>query len=182
MPDLLQILTIGHSVHPLDEFISLLKLHGVQLLADIRSFPGSRHVPQFNAEALAASLQAENIAYKLVKNLGGRRKAHVDSINTGWHHPAFRGFADYMQTADFARGLIELLEMASQQRTCIMCAEAMPWRCHRSLVADALLIKDVQVWHIFPDGSLHPHRLTPFAQVRNGILIYPSPDNLPLAP
>lgn len=173
-PDPPRVFTIGHSVHPIDEFIALLKNHNIQLLVDIRSFPGSRFVPWFNAGALAESLSAAGIGYYLLTELGGRRKVQKDSVNTGWRQPAFRGFADYMQTEAFVRGLAELMMLSRRQRVCIMCAEAVPWRCHRMLVADALVTKGIEVWHIHPDGTLHTHQLTPFAQIRDGKLVYPS--------
>jgi uncharacterized protein (DUF488 family) len=169
----LPIFTIGHSVHALEAFIALLQAHGVQCLVDIRSFPGSRYVPQFNAEQLSRSLPEVGIQYHPLKLLGGRRKPRPDSPNTGWRNAAFRGFADYMLTTDFEKGLQELITRANAQQVSIMCAEAVPWRCHRSLVADALLIRGIQVLHIMPDGSVHPHQLTPFARVQNGILVYP---------
>ncbi|SFV33654.1 DUF488 domain-containing protein [Thermoflavifilum thermophilum] len=176
--DTLRIFTIGHSVHPIDEFMALLKSHYIQLLVDIRSFPGSRFVPWFNAGALASSLSAAGIGYHLLRDLGGRRKAQKDSVNTGWRHPAFRGFADYMQTDAFARGLAALMMLSRRQQVCIMCAEAVPWRCHRTLVADALVMKGIEVLHIHPDGSLHAHQLTPFAQIRDGKLVYPADSDL----
>ena len=135
------LLTIGHSTHSLESFVGLLRGHGVQRIADVRSIPKSRHVPQFNAEALEASLQAAGIGYTHIAALGGRRPSRKGSINTGWRNASFRGYADYMATPEFAQGLEELMGMAREETTAILCAEAVPWRCHRSLIADALVVR-----------------------------------------
>lgn len=130
--------TIGHSTRPINEFLSLLKAHGVQRLVDVRTIPLSRHNPQFNRETLSTSLKNEELVYLHMPQLGGLRKAKTDSINLGWQNASFRGYADYMQTEEFWRALDELMAGSRLQHTAIMCAEAVPWRCHRSLIADAL--------------------------------------------
>lgn len=169
------ILTIGHSNRPLDQFLDLLKAHGVERVVDIRTIPRSRHNPQFNGDALKISLRAAGIGYVQLKKLGGLRHTTRDSINTGWQNASFRGFADYMQTADFAAGIERLLKLAVKKRCALMCAEAVPWRCHRSLVADALLVRGVAVEHIMSRTNLRPHSLTSFARVRGTKITYPAP-------
>ncbi len=168
--------TIGHGNRPAAEFIRLLGAHGVRLLADIRTLPRSRRHPQFDREALPASLAAAGIAYLHLPKLGGLRRPRADSVNTAWRNAGFRGYADYMGTAEFAAALDELVRLASGTPTAIMCAETVPWRCHRSLVADALLVRGVQVRHILTGAAGDPlHRLTPFARVEHGRLTYPAP-------
>jgi uncharacterized protein (DUF488 family) len=168
------ILTIGHSTRPLEEFVELLKAHGVEHLVDIRTVPRSRHNPQFNGDSLPAALRAAGIGYRHMKELGGLRHPHKDSPNTGWRNASFRGFADYMQTEAFAAAVAALSEEARGRRIAIMCAEAVPWRCHRSLVADALAVKGVPVEHIMGKARRDPHHMTPFAKVMDGRIIYPS--------
>jgi uncharacterized protein (DUF488 family) len=167
--------TIGHSTHSIDEFIALLNAHGIRHLVDVRSIPKSRHVPQFNSEALASSLTTANIGYTHLKNLGGRRHSRKNSINTGWRNTSFRGYADYMVTPQFAEGLAALIEIARTTPTAIMCAEAVPWRCHRSLIADALILKDWQVRDILTAAAPIEHKLTPFLVAVNGKPTYPNP-------
>ena len=164
--------TIGHSTRPIDEFVSLLKAHGVQRLVDVRTVPRSRHNPQFNTETLAQNLARADIHYRHSGNLGGLRKPKKDSINMGWRNASFRGYADYMQTEEFKRALDELMAESRLQHTAIMCAEAVPWRCHLSLVADALVTRDWEVRHIMSEAKADQHRLTPFAAVKNGLLCY----------
>ena len=164
--------TIGHSTRPIKEFVSLLKAHGVHRLVDVRTVPRSRHNPQFNTEALAQSLARADIHYRHSGNLGGLRKPKKDSINMGWRNASFRGYADYMQTDEFRKALDELMAESRLQQTAIMCAEAVPWRCHRSLIADALVTRDWEVRHIMSEAKADPHRLTPFAAVNNGVLCY----------
>jgi uncharacterized protein (DUF488 family) len=164
--------TIGHSTRPIDEFVSLLKAHGVQRLVDVRTVPRSRHNPQFNTETLAQNLARAGIHYRHSGNLGGLRKPKKDSINMGWRNASFRGYADYMQTEEFKRALDELMAESRLQHTAIMCAEAVPWRCHRSLVADALVTRDWEVRHIMSEAKADQHRLTSFAAVKNGLLCY----------
>jgi hypothetical protein len=176
----LTIYTIGHSVHPIDEFIALLKIYGIEQLVDVRTVPKSRHVPQFNSDDLEKSLGHQGIAYVHLKALGGLRHAKKDSINTGWRNASFRGYADYMSTDEFAQGIDRLLELAKTKRTVIMCAEAVPWRCHRSLLGDALLVRGVSVEDIMSTTSSRPHKLTPFAHVEGKSITYPADANLEL--
>ena len=167
------ILTIGHSTHPIERFIELLRQHGVQRLVDIRTIPRSRHNPQFNREALAKSVEHEGIAYAHLKELGGLRHARPDSINAGWRNASFRGYADYMQTDEFEQALERLLQLCAGKRCAVMCAEALPWRCHRSLVADALVARGIPVEHILSGSRRDVHSLTPFARIQNERVFYP---------
>ena len=165
--------TIGHSTRPLAEFVDLLRAHGIDTLVDVRTVPRSRRHPHFTKDALAASLPEAAIAYVHMPGLGGLRKAQPGSPNTGWRTDAFRGYADYMQTEEFARHLDALTALAKNARLSVMCAEAEPWRCHRNLLADALAVRDVEVRHIVGHGAVARHILTPWAQ-RAGIrLTYP---------
>lgn len=168
--------TIGHSTRPLAEFIRLLRAHGIALLADVRTVPRSRHNPQFNQETLPRDLAAAGIDYLHLPGLGGLRKAQPDSLNQGWRNLAFRGFADYMQTARFDAQLAGLIELAEQRLLAVMCAEAVPWRCHRSLIADALTVRGVRVEHLIGEGQSRPHRLTAFARAAGTRLTYPPPE------
>jgi len=168
-----RIFTVGHSTRSIDEFVGLLRAHGVKGIADIRSIPMSRHNPQFNTDVLKQSLQREHISYKHIKTLGGLRHAKKDSINLGWRNASFRGFADYMATQEFSEGLEALTKIANTRETAIMCAEAVPWRCHRSLVADALTKKGWIVLDIMSRTVAARHRLTPFLKTRKGQLAYP---------
>ena len=172
------IFTIGHSTRTIEEFLSILQAHGIQRLVDIRSLPKSRRVPQFNDDALAASLHQQGIDYVHLKTLGGLRHAKKDSINTGWRNASFRGYADYMATKEFREGISRLLDLAREKRTAIMCAEAVPWRCHRSLVGDALLVRGVSVLDIMSATSARPHELTPFAKVSGVEISYPAKDDV----
>lgn len=167
-------LTVGHSNRPLQEFLELLKAHGVELLVDVRTVPRSRHNPQFNRETLPQSLNAEGIRYEHLPGLGGLRHARKDSPNTGWKNLSFRSYADYMQTAEFTRNLEALLKLAGDDRTVVMCAEAVPWRCHRSLVADSLTVRGVSVSHIMSATKANPHHLTDFARVEGTRITYPA--------
>lgn len=169
------VFTIGHSTRSIDEFVELLQEYGVETVADVRSIPKSRHNPQFNSELLNQSLKAKHIRYKHIKKLGGLRHAKKDSINLGWRNSSFRGFADYMATPEFAEGLEALTKIASMRRTAIMCAEAVPWRCHRSLIADALIKNGWIVRDIMSNKSVSRRRLTPFLKIKNGRLFYPAP-------
>jgi len=168
------VFTIGHSTRPLAEFIAMLRAHGVRRVADVRSIPRSRHNPQFNRDALARRLRAAGIGYVHLKKLGGLRHAKADSANLGWHNASFRGFADYMQTDDFLAGLARLEKLATAKATAIMCAEAVPWRCHRSLIADALLVRDFRVEDIMSVTRAQEHEITPFARVRGLRITYPT--------
>lgn len=169
------IFTIGHSTHPIGEFLNLLQAHGIKEIVDVRSIPRSRHNPQFNEEDLKQSLRKVHIRYKHLKKLGGLRHTTKGSVNLGWRNASFRGYADNMLTAEFSDGLEALIEIASVKETAIMCAEAVPWRCHRSLIADALTKRGWAVKDIMSRTSATKHRLTPFLKVRKRQLIYPEP-------
>jgi uncharacterized protein (DUF488 family) len=166
------LLTIGHSTHPIGEFISILEAQGVDLLVDVRTVPRSRHNPQFNRDALAQALAEAEIRYVHMAGLGGLRHAHADSPNKAWRNASFRGYADYMQTAAFRENLDRLIDLSQQVPTVIMCAEAVPWRCHRSLIADALVVRGIPVEHIMTAMSAHAHKLTPFARVSGHDILY----------
>ena len=166
--------TIGHSTRTTRELVELLRAHEVEQVVDVRVMPKSRHSPQFNRPALSRSLHAVKIGYRHLKALGGLRHARPDSINLGWRNVSFRGFADYMQTEDFVAGLARLEQLAARRSTAIMCAEALPWRCHRSLIADALTVARWRVLHIHSRQTAQPHRRTPFLRVRSGRLLYPA--------
>jgi uncharacterized protein (DUF488 family) len=167
------VLAIGHSTRTIEAFIGLLQAHRVTRLVDVRTVPRSRHNPQFNRDTLPDVLRAGQIGYTHMPGLGGLRDAKPDSPNTGWRNASFRGFADYMQTPQFEACLAELIELAKQERTAIMCAEAVPWRCHRSLIADALLARGLRVEHIQSPTRSSPHTLTPFAKVKGMHVTYP---------
>jgi len=169
----MRLFTVGHSTRSLEEFIHLLQAHGVQQLVDIRTLPGSKRYPHFNLENLQASLPEAGIEYSHLKGLGGLRKAKADSRNAGWKNASFRGYADYMQTEDFAKNLEILIDLAKSRPTAIMCSEAVPWRCHRSLVADALLARGMEVMHLMSPTQGKPHRLTSFAKVEGTQVNYP---------
>jgi uncharacterized protein (DUF488 family) len=166
------IYTIGHSTRSLDEFVALLRREGVTQLVDVRTFPGSRRYPHFDRETLAPALEAHGIAYVHMPELGGRRRPRPDSPNGAWRNSGFRGYADYMGTPEFAKGLDALIARSVAVPTAIMCAEAVPWRCHRSLIADALVARGIEVRHIM-ESTAEPHRLTRFAVVRDGRVTYP---------
>ncbi len=168
------IYTIGHSTQSFDHFLELLKAHGIETVVDVRTVPGSRRAPQFNRENLIKALAGADIGYLHLKGLGGWRKPRKDSINTAWKNDSFRGFADYMQTDEFEQSLQELLALAKEKRIAIMCAEAVPWRCHRSLIADALTVRGYEVKHISSPTHATPHKLTNFAKVKGKELTYPA--------
>jgi uncharacterized protein (DUF488 family) len=167
------IFTLGHSTLPIERFLAVLQAYGIERLADIRTIPRSRHNPQFNDTTLANSLRAQHLDYVHLRALGGLRHARKDSPNTGWRNESFRGFADYMQTEEFESALEALIRMGKDKRVAIMCAEAVPWRCHRSLVADALSVRDVPVVEILSETSYRLHPLTPFARVEGARITYP---------
>lgn len=167
------VLTVGHSTRTSKEFVVLLLAHGVKQLIDVRTIPRSRHNPQFNRDRLPRPLQKAGIRYRHMAGLGGLRHARRDSINTAWRNASFRGFADYMQTPEFQEALDQLVELAKKRRTAIMCAEAVPWRCHRSLIGDALLVRGVRVEEIASPTRTRPHTLTPWARVKRRRLSYP---------
>jgi uncharacterized protein (DUF488 family) len=166
-------MTIGHSNRPVEELVELLKANGVALLADVRSMPRSRHNPQFNRETLPETLAQAGIDYVHLPALGGMRRPRPDSTNTGWQNASFRGYADYMQTAQFEAALANLVRLDGERRVAVMCAEAVPWRCHRSLISDALTARGVGVTHILSMGSNRDHELTSFARVTGGRVDYP---------
>jgi len=168
-----EVLTVGHSTRPIADFIALLRAHGVTQLVDVRTVPRSRHNPQFGGDALAASLAAESIGYSHVAALGGLRSPRAGSINGGWRNRSFQGYADYMQTEAFADAVMTLIALAERERVAIMCAEAVPWRCHRSLIADALVARGVAACEIVSAKRLQPHRMTPFAVVEGARVTYP---------
>ena len=167
------ILTIGYSTRTLDEFIYLLKTCGVTLVVDVRSVPRSRYNPQFAKETLPNLLKLAGVKYVHMPNIGGLRRPKHDSINTAWRNKSFRGYADYMQTKDFTENLLTLIALAKENRLVVMCAEALPWRCHRSLMADALLIRSVKVEHILTKDNIVPHRLSEWAHVEGTKITYP---------
>ena len=167
------VLTVGHSTRAQNDFIALLQAHAVKQLADVRTIPRSRHNPQFNRDCIALALQHAEIRYVHMKALGGLRHPRSNSPNTGWRNASFRGYADYMQTREFAEGLCRLMKMAKTKRTAIMCAEAVPWRCHRSLIGDALLAHGYDVEEIESLKRTRPHELTPWARVRGTKITYP---------
>lgn len=174
--------TIGHSNRPIEDFIALLCANDIANVIDVRTIPRSRHNPQFNMDTLPASLAGVGIAYAHMPGLGGLRHARADSANKGWRNASFRGYADYMQSAEFADNIAQLVALAHAQRCALMCAEAVPWRCHRSMIADALAIRDVRVEDIIGPKGRKPHILTPFAHLDGLHLTYPPPtlgeDNL----
>jgi uncharacterized protein (DUF488 family) len=167
------VFTVGHSTLPIERFIALLQAYGIERLVDIRTMPRSRHNPQFNNTVLADSLTVAHLEYVHIQALGGLRHARKDFPNTGWRNGGFRGYADYMQSEEFQDALETLIQMSRQKRAAIMCAEAVPWRCHRSLVADALSVRRVPVVEILSESSYRPHRLTAFAQVEGTQITYP---------
>ncbi len=168
------IFTVGHSTRSFEEFLELLKAHNVEAIADARSLPGSRRYPQFDSENLEPALAQAHIAYRWYPNLGGRRRGANESKNLGWRNASFRAYADSMGTKDFKEGIAHLEGEAGTKRVAIMCAEAVPWRCHRSLIADALLVAGWKVFDIMTPTSAPPHKPTPFLQVHDGELTYPT--------
>lgn len=172
------IFTVGHSTRSFEELVELLRAHGVERLVDVRTIPRSRHNPQFNREVLSKALHNRRLNYQYMKALGGLRHASPDSINTGWRNASFRGYADYMQTPAFGEALERLVELATHKPTAIMCAEAVPWRCHRSLIADALIARAYEVRDIMSVTSAKPHILNPMAKVHGQQVTYPAEDRL----
>jgi uncharacterized protein (DUF488 family) len=177
---MLTVFTIGHSNHPIERFLELLKQHAIEELADIRRFPGSRKHPHFNRERLQEILDAQGIAYRWLESLGGRRGAASNAVseNLAWRNVSFRNYADYLATEEFRAGVGGLVEDTSQRRTAMMCAEGLWWQCHRRLVSDYLAANGVAVEHIMPNGQLKPHVLTPGAVVADGRVTYPAPKTL----
>ncbi len=171
----LTIWTVGHSNRPLEEFLRLLQAHGETLVMDVRKMPGSRRNPQFGRDTLPQALRRAGISYIHMPGLGGLRRRRPDSPNTGWENASFQGYADYMLTPEFEQSLQELLERTDGERAVLMCAEAVPWRCHRSLIADALAVRGVAVEHILGPSRTQRHELRPWARVQGTRLIYPPP-------
>lgn len=169
----LSIYTIGHSTRTISDFINLLREYGIKQLIDVRTIPKSRHNPQFNQADLRRALKNKRIAYRHMKGLGGLRHAHKDSVNMAWENASFRGYADYMQTPAFKENLEKLIGYARKKRVAVMCAEAVPWRCHRSLIGDALLVRGICVIDIMSHTSAKPHALTPWAKVKGTRVWYP---------
>ena len=168
------VFTIGHSTLSLEDFVKALRANDVNMVVDVRTIPRSRHNPQFNKESLPKSLRNRRIGYRHLKGLGGLRRPVKDSPNAAWRNASFRGFADYMQTDEFEKALSELIEVAGKKRVAIMCAEAVPWRCHRSLIADALLVRGYSVREISRSGKAKDRKLTPWAKVRGVRVTYPT--------
>jgi uncharacterized protein (DUF488 family) len=173
----LTVFTVGHSTRPANEFISLLSAHGVKQLVDVRTIPRSRHNPQFGQDQLGPTLERAGIHYMHMPDLGGLRHARRDSVNTAWRNASFRGYADYMQTQPFADALEALIDLARKSPTAIMCAEAVPWRCHRSLIADALLVRGIDAEEIVSATRIQPHKLTPWAHVLGKTITYPATES-----
>ena len=173
-----RVFTMGHSTLSAEAFLARLQTHGVQQIADVRTIPKSRHNPQFAQASLAAALAAASLGYRHLPLLGGLRHTRPDSVNLAWRNLSFRGFADYMATPEFAAGLAELEAWAGEHTTALLCAEAVPWRCHRSLIADALTLRGWQVLDILSDRPASPHRQTPFLRLVEGRISYPAPEPL----
>ena len=171
------VMTIGHSTRTLEEFIRLLKTHAQTCVVDVRTVPRSRHNPQFNKDSLPQSLKEFGLKYVHIPGLGGLRPAKHDSPNQGWRNKSFRGYADYMQTPEFAESLEEAIRLGKQDRIVLMCAEALPWRCHRSLIADAMLVRVIRTEEIMSATRRRVHTLTPFAQVQGTMLTYPAEES-----
>jgi len=167
------VFTIGHSTRAIDQFIELLTGHGVQHLVDVRKTPQSRHNPQFGREQLSTSLERAAIRYTHMPGLGGLRRPRKDSTNTGWRNASFRGYADYMQTPEFEESLNRCVELAKGEYAALMCAEAVPWRCHRSLIADALVARGIDVREITSTTDARPHALTAWARIEGTKVTYP---------
>jgi uncharacterized protein (DUF488 family) len=174
------VLTIGHSTRTLVDFIDLLQAHAVSRVVDVRTMPRSWYNPQFNKTSLPRALKKAGLGYVHLPGLGGLRHAKRHSLNMGWRNASFRGYADYMQTPEFEQSLEKLIRLTNQDRIALMCAEAVPWRCHRSLIADALLVRGIRTEDIMSPTRRQVHTLTPFAKVRGAMITYPtevSPDN-----
>ena len=169
---MLTVWTIGHSTRPIDEFIAALSAFQIQVLVDVRSFPGSRRYPHFSRENLATTLAESGIQYLHLPELGGRRSVRADSHNLAWRNESFRGYADYMETEDFRKGVSRLIDLANSRRTAVMCSEAVWWRCHRSMISDYLKAQGIEVTHILAAGKSESHPFTSAARIINGKLSY----------
>ena len=165
--------TIGHSTRTIKDFIELIKTYGIKVIVDVRTIAGSRHNPQYNEESLNISLSKHNISYMRMKGLGGLRHTTKESLNKAWKNSSFRGYADYMQTLEFSKNIKKLIKIAKEKPIVIMCAEAVPWRCHRSLIGDALVIRGMKVIDIISEKNSILHKMTPFAQVKGQTITYP---------
>ena len=165
--------TVGHSTRTLEGFLALMAAHGIEAIADVRRYPGSRRFPWFASEALAESLPAHGLEYLWLPQLGGRRKVQPGSPNGGWRNPSFQGYADHLDTAEFADGFDRLLALAARRRTAMMCAEAVWWQCHRALISDVLKLRGIEVVHLMDAGKAAPHTYTAPARVEDGRLGYP---------
>ncbi|HVG55433.1 MAG TPA: DUF488 domain-containing protein [Vicinamibacterales bacterium] len=171
----LVVFTVGHSTRAIDDFVQLLKAHGIQHVVDVRSIPHSRHNPQFGRDRLSSTLLTFHVHYTHLPGLGGRRRARSDSRNTGWRNAGFRGYADHMETPEFRNSLNTCIALAQMEPTALMCAEAVPWRCHRSLIADALLARGVEVREIVSPRQTKRHTLRPLARIDGHHVTYPAP-------
>jgi len=167
------IYTVGHSTRPIEDFIELMKTYAIETVVDVRKIAQSRHNPQYGEDALRKRLSESGISYLRFEGLGGLRPTTPDSVNTGWKNKSFRGYADYMQTSEFEENIEKLIALAAELQTVIMCAEAVPWRCHRSLIGDALVIRGIEVNDIISESRCTPHKLTSFAKVEGDTIIYP---------
>ncbi|MFC0681705.1 DUF488 family protein [Lysobacter korlensis] len=172
-----EVCTVGHSTRPIEEFLAILHAHQVREIVDVRTIPKSRTNPQFGGDSLRKSLAADGIAYRHVPSLGGLRRPRKDSPNDGWRNTSFRGYADHMATEEFAQGIDELLDAAAVHRVAVMCAEAVPWRCHRSLIGDAVLVRGVPVLDLMDATTARPHVLTRFACVEGSEITYPAEED-----
>jgi uncharacterized protein (DUF488 family) len=172
-----RVFTVGHSTHPLEEFVGIVRAHGVDRIVDVRTVPKSRHNPQFGEEELRRSLPPHGIDYSRIESLGGLRHPRKDSPNGAWRNPSFRGYADHMQTPEFTAGLEQLVALAAESTVAVMCAEAVPWRCHRSLIGDALIVRGVAVDDILSATNVRAHTLTPFAVVTGARITYPGTED-----
>ncbi|HEX9059988.1 MAG TPA: DUF488 domain-containing protein [Clostridia bacterium] len=168
-----EIYTVGHSTRPIEEFIELLKSYGIEEVIDVRTIAGSKYNPQYNEENLRKSLEENGLAYLHLKELGGLRHPTKDSINKGWINKSFRGYADYMQTSEFSKAIEQLIVLSNKNKVVIMCAEAVPWKCHRSLIGDALTVRKIKVTDILGIGNHMTHKLTKFAQAKGHDVSYP---------
>ncbi|AIF85470.1 hypothetical protein NTE_03442 [Candidatus Nitrososphaera evergladensis SR1] len=169
--------TIGHSTRTINEFVKILRAYKIQTVVDVRTIPKSRHNPQFNEEELRANLLKNDIGYIHMEGLGGLRHTTKASVNTAWRNSSFRGFADYMQTSEFKNSIELLIKISAKKQAVIMCAEAVPWRCHRSLIGDALVIRNIRVEDIMSENTSKPHTLTWFAKVGGNEITYPEVDD-----
>jgi uncharacterized protein (DUF488 family) len=173
------IYTVGHSTRTVEDFITLMKAYAIETVIDVRKVAKSRHNPQYSEDALSKSLAEHNISYMRLEGLGGRRHTTKESMNKAWENLSFRGYADYLQTPEFADSINQLIKVAAEKQSVIMCAETLPWRCHRSLIGDALVIRNIAVEDIISEKSCKPHKLTSFAQVNGNTITYPAnePEN-----